>query len=73
LVKLWDWRDLSTPPQAGGIDDQPAGFLRRARYLEAVYLTMQKWYRDGAANLTASERDVFDLVLRIRKHYASQR
>jgi len=70
---LWDWRDLSTPPRAGGIDDQPAGLLRRARYLEAVYLTMQKWYRDGAGDLTASERDVFNLVLRIRKHHASQR
>ena len=72
LIKLWDWRDLSTPPQPGGIDDQPAGFLRRARYLEAVYEVMRRWYRDGGKDFTAQERDLFNLVLRIRKDYASQ-
>lgn len=70
LIKLWDWRDLSTPPQAGGIDDQPAGFLRRARYLEAVYTVMQRWYRDGAVGFSKQENDLFNLVLRIRKDYA---
>ena len=71
LVKLWDWRDLSTPPQPGGIDDQLAGFLPRARYLEAVYQVMQRWYRDGGKDFTAQERRLFELVLKIRKDNAT--
>lgn len=73
LIKLWDWQDLSTPPVAGGLDDQPAGLLRRARYLEAVHDIMRRWYRDGSKDFTPSEREVFDLVLKIRKEtHASQ-
>ena len=70
LIKLWDWRDLSTPPQWGGLDDQPAGFLARARYLEAVYDIMRRWYRDEA-NFTPRERKLFDLVLKARKQCQS--
>lgn len=73
LVKLWDWRDLSTPPRLGGLDDQPAGFLRRARYLDAVYTVTQRWYQDGSKDFTQSEIDLWHLVLKIRKQYASQR
>jgi len=73
LVKLWDWRDLSTPPVSGGLDDQPAGLLRRARYLEAVHSVMQRWYRDQHVDFTPSERELFSLVLRLRKQNASQR
>jgi hypothetical protein len=67
LIKLWDWQDLSTPPVAGGLDDQDAGFLRRARYLEAVHDIMRRWYHGGSKDFTPSERDVFNLVLKIRK------
>lgn len=72
LVKLWDWRDLGTPPSPGGLDDQPACLLMRARYLEAVYTVMQRWYRDGSKDFTPGERELFDLVLRLRKQNAAK-
>jgi hypothetical protein len=46
--------------------------LQRARYLEAVYDIMHRWYRDGAQAFTPQERELFNLVLRIRKDYADQ-
>lgn len=66
LITLWDWRDTSTPPNAGGLRDQPAGLLRRAKYLEAVYHVMQRWYRGGKID-GAQEQALFKRVLQLRK------
>lgn len=66
LITLWDWRDTSTPPNAGGLRDQPAGLLRRAKYLEAVYRIMQRWYRGGKID-GAQEQAIFKRVLQLRK------
>lgn len=66
LITLWDWRDTSTPPNAGGLRDQPAGLLRRAKYLEACYHVMQRWYA-GGAKFNEQEQAVFKRVLQLRK------
>lgn len=68
LIAVWDWRDLGTPPYAGGLADQPAGLLRRGQYLEAVYTVMKRWYTDGAKSLkTAADKRLFERVLKLRR------
>lgn len=67
LVKLWDWRDLHTPPVHGGLDDQPAGLLQRARYLEAVVRVMYRFYHHQSYTFDQSERAILETVLRLRK------
>lgn len=72
-MTLWDWRDLGTPKLAGGLDDQPAGFLYRARYIEAAYNIMRRFYSRGAAGFNENERRIFKRVLELRKQHASNR
>jgi len=67
LVTLWDWRDTGTPPNAGGLRDQPAGLLRRAKYLEAVYHVMKRWYTSGGKGFNDQDREIFQRVLKLRK------
>lgn len=67
LIKYWDWKDTGTPPTAGGLDDQPAGLLRRAKYLEAVYHIMQRWYKDSRYKMSVQELEIFKRVLQLRK------
>jgi len=67
LVTLWDWRDTGTPPNAGGLRDQPAGLLRRAKYLEAVYHVMKRWYTNGGKGFNDQDREIFQRVLKLRK------
>lgn len=69
LITLWDWRDTGTPPNAGGLRDQPAGLLRRAKYLEAVYRVMARWYANGAKGFTDQDREIFQRVLKLRKEH----
>lgn len=73
LIELWDWRDTGTPKVAGGRDDQPAGLLRKGKYLEAVYLVTKLWYANGSHNFNAAEQKLFKRVLELRKQNASQR
>lgn len=59
---------MSTPPNAGGLADQPAGLLRRGQYLEAVYTIMKRWYSQGAKSLTTpADKRLFERVLRLRR------
>jgi len=67
LITLWDWRDTGTPPHAGGLRDQPAGLLRRAKYLEACYHIMQRWYKDSRYKMSKQETEIFKRVLKLRK------
>ena len=73
LIELWDWRDTGTPKVAGGRDDQPAGLLRRGKYLEAVYNVMKRWYTNGGAHFNQAEQRLFRRVLELRKKYADTR
>lgn len=73
LIDLWDWRDLGTPPHAGGLRDQPAGFLHRAKYLEHVYNIMRLWYGGNAKRIGKREKPVFDYVLKLRAQHAHTR
>lgn len=67
MIELWDWRDTGTPKVAGGRDDQPAGLLRKGKYLEAVYRVTQQWYKYGARDFGLAEQKIFKRVLELRK------
>jgi hypothetical protein len=73
LVLLWDWQKLGTPPHSGGLLDQPAGFLQRAKYLEYVYHLMRLWYSGNAHQIGKRDKATFDYVLRLRKQHANTR
>lgn len=67
LVDLWDWTSTGTPKHAGGRDDQPAGLLRKGKYLDAVYRIMQRWYKHGSHDFNSAEQKLFKHVLELRK------
>lgn len=69
---LWDWRDTGTPPEHGGLNDQPAGLLRRAKYIEAVYNVMRRFYASGAKGFGRAESDILNRVLRLRRERGSK-
>lgn len=70
---MWDWHDTGTPKVAGGRDDQPAGLLRKGKYLEAVYRVMKRWYA-GGKKFNSAEQKLFKHVLELRKsHNANAR
>ena len=73
LITLWDWRDTGTPPHAGGLADQPAGLLRRGKYLEACYTVMKRWYSAGGSHFNAAETKLFKHILELRKAHADTR
>jgi hypothetical protein len=64
---------MGTPKVAGGRDDQPAGLLRKGKYLESVYRVMKRWYTPGSGNLNEAEQKIFERVLKLRKEHASTR
>ena len=70
---LWDWRDTGTPPHAGGLADQPAGLLRRAKYLEAVYNVMRRFYTQGVKGMGRAESDILKRVLELRRQRGDTR
>lgn len=67
MIDLWDWRDTGTPKRAGGRANQPAGLLRKGKYLEAVYRIMQRWYKSGSRDFNSAEQKLFKYVLDLRK------
>lgn len=65
---MLDWRKLGTPPLPGGLLDQEAGFLRRARHLEVVFETARNFYTgDGSDLRKPGHADAFYDALKIYK------
>lgn len=45
---IWDeWQFFNLPPEGGGLNDQPAGLLRRIREALEVYNAVLLYNKDG--------------------------
>lgn len=65
MLQLRYLREFGLPPRAGGQNDQPAGFFRRALYLERIYQLMWSYYHDPHYQIGQADRELFQMIKRL--------
>jgi hypothetical protein len=70
LVEFWDFQRYGLPPNAGGLRDQPLGWLDRCKALDRIWRAWAaylggdqgpEWYREHAAEARVA-REVKEIV-----------
>lgn len=76
LAKYWEVLETGLGLWPGGLVDQPAGFVRRARYLYLVHEAIKHWRRVKLSvfrkEATRDELEAVDEVLRLRRERAKE-